>query len=42
MLSNWRFNVDANIGHDVAIFMVSVGALRAPAPVNLDVRTRHV
>jgi hypothetical protein len=26
---NWRFNADANTGHGFAIFMASVGALRA-------------
>jgi hypothetical protein len=26
---NWSFNADANTGHGVAIFMASVGALRA-------------
>jgi hypothetical protein len=29
MLPNWRFNADANTGHGFAIFMASVGALRA-------------
>jgi len=26
---NWSFNADANTGHGFAIFMASVGALRA-------------
>jgi hypothetical protein len=26
---NWAFNADANTGHGFAIFMASVGALRA-------------
>jgi hypothetical protein len=26
---NWAFNADANTGHGFAIFMTSVGALRA-------------
>jgi hypothetical protein len=34
---NCRFNADANTGHAFGIFMASVGALRAPAPVNLGV-----
>jgi hypothetical protein len=29
MPSNWRFNADANTGHGFAIFMASVGTLRA-------------
>jgi hypothetical protein len=28
-LPNWAFNADANTGHGFAIFMASVGALRA-------------
>jgi hypothetical protein len=28
-MANWRFNADANTGHGFAIFMASVGALRA-------------
>jgi hypothetical protein len=28
-LPNWSFNADANTGHGFAIFMASVGALRA-------------
>ena len=36
-MSNWRFNADANTGHGFAIFMASVGALCALAPVNLGV-----
>jgi hypothetical protein len=37
--SNCRFNADANMGNAFGIFMAHVGtpALRAPAPVNLDV-----
>ncbi len=27
--SNWRSNADANTGHGFAIFVASVGALRA-------------
>jgi len=34
-MSNCRFNAEANTGHAFGIFMASVGALRAPAPVNL-------
>jgi hypothetical protein len=29
MISNWSFNADANTGHGFAIFMASIGALRA-------------
>jgi hypothetical protein len=29
MMSNWAFNADTNIGHGFAIFMASVGTLRA-------------
>jgi hypothetical protein len=30
---NWAFNADANTGHGFAIFMASVGALRASRSV---------
>ena len=36
--SNCRFNADANTGHGFAIFMASVSALRASAPVNRHVK----
>jgi len=28
-MANWRFNADANTGHGFAIFMASIGTLRA-------------
>lgn len=37
VMSNCRFNADANNGHAFGIFMANIGALRAPAPVNLGV-----